>query len=204
MSLIAKALLDENAVFLRPEDPFTWTSGIKSPIYCDNRLLISVPQVRELIVKSFLSLIKDKELDPEVIAGTATAGIPWAAWIAHELKLPLIYIRSQAKGHGRQNMIEGKVMSGSKTLLIEDLISTGKSLIHAADVLNAAKMKVIAVCGIFHYNLPQTLTVFKTKDYPVYALATLDEMLRWATENSRLREHQNEEILLWRKNLTTA
>ena len=127
---VAKILLDEKAVFLRPEDPFTWTSGIKSPVYCDNRLLISTVESRSVIVKAFADAIRP--LNVSCIAGTATAGIPWAAWIAMELKLPLIYVRSSVKDHGRQNVIEGSAAPGSTTVLIEDLISTGKSSIAAA------------------------------------------------------------------------
>lgn len=127
---IANILLKEKAVFLRPEDPFTWTSGIKSPVYCDNRLLISSVPSRETIIEAFVEYVKPLKVD--IIAGTATAGIPWAAWIAHALQLPLVYIRSSSKDHGRQNAIEGSTKAGQKAVLIEDLISTGKSSVAAA------------------------------------------------------------------------
>ena len=115
-SEVAKILLKEKAVFLRPDDPFTWTSGIKSPVYCDNRLLISTVTSREFIIQAFCE--KVRKMNVNLIAGTATAGIPWAAWIAHELKLPLVYIRSSSKDHGRQNAIEGSVTAGQKSVLM--------------------------------------------------------------------------------------
>lgn len=124
---IAGKLLEIDAVALRPDDPFTWTSGIKSPIYCDNRLTLSFPEVRKLVARAFADVIREQYPDAEVIAGTATAGIPHAAWVAEELNLPMIYVRSKPKGHGKGNQIEGLLKDGQKTIVIEDLISTGEA-----------------------------------------------------------------------------
>ena len=146
---VANILLKEKAVFLRPHEPFTWTSGIKSPVYCDNRLLISTVDSRDYIIKAFADAVK--ELNVDVVAGTATAGIPWAAWIAQELKLPLIYVRSSSKDHGRQNAIEGSTKPGQKTVLIEDLISTGKSSIAAGEKLREAGLLLSERRGTWVY-----------------------------------------------------
>lgn len=197
--IVAEALLNEKAVFLRPEDPFTWASGIKSPIYCDNRLLISKPHARRMIVQAMKERVKN--LGAEVIAGTATAGIPWAAWLAEAMDLPMVYVRSGAKDHGRKNLIEGQIMPGAKTLLIEDLISTGKSSLAAAEVLEASAMKVLAVVGLFHYNFPQAHTIFEARQIPALALCTLDDMLAWATKSGSLSETQAEDIRSWRQNV---
>jgi orotate phosphoribosyltransferase len=200
MSLIAQSLLDEKAVFLRPEEPFTWTSGIKSPIYCDNRMLISAPQARSLIVDQFVHLIQEQKLDPEIIAGTATAGIPWAAWIADRLRLPMVYVRSSAKDHGRKNLIEGKITPSDRVLLIEDLISTGKSSLAAAQNLEDNQMKVLAVLGLFHYNFPMAHKTFSHKGLPVHALCTLDQLLEFASTTKKISEEQRKDILSWRQN----
>ena len=156
---VANILLSEKAVFLRPEEPFTWTSGIKSPVYCDNRLLISTVNSRKTIIKAFAELASQYQVD--LIAGTATAGIPWAAWIANELNLPMVYVRSSSKEHGRQNAIEGAVKPGQKSVLIEDLISTGKSSIAAAEKLREAGVEVKSIPGIFTYNFLEAQEIFK-------------------------------------------
>ena len=201
MSLIADSLLNEQAVFIRPDEPFTWTSGIKSPIYCDNRMLISSPKARSLIVDQFVSLIQKLNLEVDVIAGTATAGIPWAASIADRLELPMVYVRSSAKDHGRKNLIEGKVSPGSRTLLIEDLISTGKSSLAAAQNLEENDMKVLAVLGLFHYNFPMAHQAFASKNLKVHALCSLDELLEFAASKKQISEAQRKEILSWRQNI---
>ncbi len=201
MSLIAQSLLEEKAVFIRPDDLFTWTSGIKSPIYCDNRMLISAPKARSLIIDNFVSLIKNLNLAPQVIAGTATAGIPWAAWIADRLELPMVYVRSSAKDHGRKNLIEGKVTPSARTLLIEDLISTGKSSLAAAQNLEENQMKVLAVLGLFHYNFPMAHQAFSSVNLPVHALCTLDELLDFTNAQKQISEEQRKDILSWRQNI---
>ncbi|MBY0518694.1 MAG: orotate phosphoribosyltransferase [Bacteriovoracaceae bacterium] len=196
---VAEALLTEKAVFLRPEEPFTWASGIKSPIYCDNRLLISKPKARKMITLAFKELITSRGLKPDVIAGTATAGIPWAAWIAEALDLPMIYVRSGSKDHGRKNLIEGEVTPSANVLLIEDLISTGKSSLAALEVLEASQMKVLAVMSLFHYNFPQAHEIFKKRGVEAISLCFLDDMLNWAKTQNSLSSAQAEEILSWRQ-----
>lgn len=136
---IAAYLLEIEAVALRPKQPFTWTSGIKSPIYCDNRLTMSYPEIREYIAESFAAVIREQYPDTEVIAGTATAGIPHAAWVAQKMNLPMAYIRDKAKGHGKENQIEGSIKPGQKVIVIEDLISTGGSSIKAFQAVKEAE-----------------------------------------------------------------
>lgn len=197
--LIASALLEKEAVFLRPHEPFTWTSGIKSPIYCDNRLLISQVETRRFITEAFAELIKSNNLQPDVIVGTATAGIPWAAWLAEVLNLPMAYVRSSAKSHGRQNLIEGKIPPNATVLVVEDLISTGKSSLQAVDALRQENLKVLAVTSLFHYNFPQAHDIFNRHQVQCLPLCTLDDMLEWATKNGKLQAAQAAEIKEWRQ-----
>lgn len=196
---IAQILLKEKAVFLRPEDPFTWTSGIKSPIYCDNRLLISTVESREKIVKAFADKIRP--LNVKSIAGTATAGIPWAAWIAMELKLPLIYVRGSVKEHGRQNVIEGAALPGSNTVLIEDLISTGKSSIAAAKRLQEAGLIVESVMSIFTYDFAQAGEIFEAAKLPYESLSTFEVLAQVAYDDKVLDKENLEKVLNWRKSV---
>lgn len=196
---IANLLLKEKAVFLRPDEPFTWTSGIKSPVYCDNRLLISAVESRECITHAFCEMIKDLKVD--CIAGTATAGIPWAAWIAQELKLPLIYVRSSNKDHGRQNAIEGAILHGGATVLIEDLISTGKSSIGAAKKLTEAGLFVKSVMSIFSYDFPQTQILFKEANLALHSLSSFEVLAKVAYDNEMLDIDRLENVLEWRKNV---
>lgn len=194
---IAQILLKEKAVFLRPEEPFTWTSGIKSPVYCDNRLLISTVESRELIIKAFSEAVKALKVD--VIAGTATAGIPWAAWIAQELKLPLVYVRSSSKDHGRQNAIEGAVKTGQKTVLIEDLISTGKSSIAAAKKLQEAGVEVMSIMSIFTYDFAQAREIFTLNNLKFSSLSNFEVLAKVAYDNKMLNEAALNQVLDWRK-----
>lgn len=194
---VAKILLDEKAVFLRPQEPFTWTSGIKSPVYCDNRLLISSVKAREFIIKAFVEEAKKQNVN--LIAGTATAGIPWAAWIAHEMKLPLVYVRSGSKDHGRQNAIEGATSKGQKAVLIEDLISTGKSSVAAAQKLIDAGVQVTSVMSIFTYHFPQAQEVFKSHELPVTSLSNFEILARVAYDNQMLNLEALNQVLDWRK-----
>lgn len=142
---VAHSLLEIKAVALRPNEPFTWASGLKSPIYCDNRLTISYPQVRQLICKGLVEVIKTNYPDAEVIAGTAMAGIPHAAWVAEALNLPLIYVRSKPKDHGQGKQIEGVLKAGQKVVVIDDLISTGKSVLGAVQAVQKDNAKVVLV-----------------------------------------------------------
>lgn len=196
---VASLLLKEKAVFLRPNDPFTWTSGIKSPVYCDNRLLISTVESRDFIIKAFAEAVR--HLNVDVIAGTATAGIPWAAWIAQELKLPLVYVRSSSKDHGRQNAIEGKVEQGQKTVLIEDLISTGKSSIAAAQKLLEAGVEVKTVMSIFTYDFPQAQEVFQQANLKFQSLSSFEVLAKVAYDNRMLDQEALTNVLEWRKSV---
>lgn len=196
---VAGILLKEKAVFLRPEEPFTWTSGIKSPVYCDNRLLISTVESREIIIKAFAEKVRSMNVD--VIAGTATAGIPWASWIAYELKLPLVYVRSSSKDHGRQNAIEGAVSKGQKSVLIEDLISTGKSSIAAANKLIEAGVSVKSVMSIFTYDFPQAKEVFQKENLEVESLTTFEILAKVAYDQKMLNEQALNQVLEWRKSV---
>lgn len=194
---VASILLKEKAVFLRPEEPFTWTSGIKSPVYCDNRLLISTVESRDFIIKTFAQAVKEMKVD--VVAGTATAGIPWAAWIAQELKLPLIYVRSSSKDHGRQNAIEGRADAGQKTVLIEDLISTGKSSIAAAKKLEEAGLTVKSIMSIFTYDFPQAQEVFKNANLNYHSLSSFEVLAKVAYDNKMLDQSALNNVLEWRR-----
>lgn len=196
---VSEILLKEKAVFLRPEEPFTWASGIQSPIYCDNRLLLSSVISREFIVTSFVDLIKPLNVD--VIAGTATAGIPWASWIAYELKLPLLYVRSTSKGHGRQNAVEGKVLPGQKSVLIEDLISTGMSSINAAKKLEEEGVKVLNILSIFNYDFPQTKEIFRQQGLETASLSTFEILANVAYNQRMLNNETLTKVLEWRKSV---
>lgn len=196
---VASLLLKEKAVFLRPHEPFTWTSGIKSPVYCDNRLLISAVETREKIIHAFCELIS-KNL-PDMIAGTATAGIPWAAWIAAELRLPLIYVRSSSKEHGRKNAIEGKAPPNASCILIEDLISTGKSSIEAAHKLQEAQIRVEKIMSIFSYNFNQANALFAKEKLINQSLSTFDVLAQVAFDDNMLDEKSLNDVLEWRKSV---
>ena len=195
---VANILLDIEAVHLNPDNFFTWTSGLKCPIYCDNRQIISYPEQRQYITKSFATLIKKKYPNTQVIAGTATAGIPWAAWIADELALPMIYIRSNAKGHGLKNAIEGKAIEDQKAIVIEDLISTGKSSITAAKEITAAKMSLLGVVSIFNYGFDFAHEAFESAKIPYDSLCNLPTMLEYAKEEDLLTESQIAIIEQWK------
>lgn len=196
---IAQVLLKEKAVFLRPDEPFTWTSGIKSPVYCDNRLLISTVESRDIIVKAFVQAIVP--LDVDLIAGTATAGIPWAAWIAMALKKPLVYVRSSNKEHGRQNAIEGQAPANSRCVLIEDLISTGKSSIAAAHKLQEAQVTVEKVLSIFSYDFSAAKDIFEKEQLSVESLTTFEVLAKVAYDNKTLDEKSLNQVLKWRESV---
>lgn len=196
---IAKVLLQEKAVFLRPEEPFTWTSGIKSPVYCDNRLMISTVEPRDFIVNAFCEVIRPLKVD--TISGTATAGIPWAAFVAQKLSLPMVYVRSSSKDHGRQNAIEGAIKSGARTVLLEDLISTGKSSIAAAEKLREAGVKVESVLSIFSYDFHEAHKVFGAAQLPFKALCTFDVLAKVAYDLKMLKPETLTQVLEWRKDV---
>ncbi|CEH32067.1 orotate phosphoribosyltransferase [Aneurinibacillus migulanus] len=197
---IAENLLDIDAVALRPDEPFTWTSGIKSPIYCDNRMTMSYPEVRQLIYRSFAAQIREKYGEAQVIAGTATAGIPHAAWVAEEMGLPMAYVRSKPKGHGKGNQIEGRLAAGAKVIVIEDLISTGGSSIEAARAVQEAGGEVLAVLAIFSYQFPTAEQAFAEAGFTFETLSNYTTLLDVAKEKGTIRPEQIETLKAWREN----
>lgn len=196
---IAKELLGIKAVALQPDQPFTWTSGIISPIYCDNRLTMSYPAIRSLIADGFVQLIRKYYPDAEIIAGTATAGIPHAAWVAERMNLPMIYIRDKAKGHGKKNQIEGALPAGAKTVVIEDLISTGGSSLKAALAVNEAGGTALGVAAIFSYQLDQAEATFSEADMPLHTLSNYTALIEAALEAGTIRQSDVELLQSWRK-----
>lgn len=200
MKEISKILLKIGAVSLSPQKPFTWASGIKSPIYCDNRLILSYPEEREVVESELVNLIKENYKDAEYIMGTATAGIPHAALIADKLKLPMGFVRSSNKDHGKQNKIEGKLIEGAKVVLIEDLISTGGSSIEAAKALEEAGFEVIAIVAIFTYQLESANKNFKDMPFELKTLTNFEELAEVAVEEKIIEEDDINKILKWRKN----
>ena len=197
---IAAALLAIEAVVLSPDKPFTWTSGIKSPIYCDNRMTISYPEVRDLIAEGFVELIKARFPEAEVVAGAATGGIPHAAWVAQKLNLPMIYVRDKAKGHGKQNKIEGLLKPGQKAVVIEDLISTGGSSIKVAEAVNEEGGIALGVAAIFTYQLDKATRGFADAGVPLYTLSNYETLLNVAVQTGKLREEQLQLLRSWREN----
>lgn len=197
---VAASLLDIEAVALRPQQPFTWTSGLKSPIYCDNRLTMSHPAIREVIADGFVSLIQEKFPDTEVVAGTATAGIPHAAWVAQKLGLPMIYIRDKAKGHGKENLIEGSVKPGQKVIVIEDLISTGGSSLKAAIAVKEAGAVPLGVLAIFSYQLDKATDAFQAAEMPLDTLSNYSTLLEVALEKGAIKAEDMALLRSWREN----
>ncbi len=196
-SAIARILLDAKAVTLNVDHPYTYSSGIRSPIYCDNRLLISNVQTRNKIVQAFCNQIQ--KIHPKQIAGVATAGISWGAWIAQALELPYIYVRSKPKGHGKEKQIEGDFIV-EKTLLIEDLISTGKSSLEALHGLQKENVPAAGLIAIFTYGLSSAVQAFQKENLPIHTLTNLDVLLDEAVEGGFLRSDQKSEVLRWREN----
>lgn len=200
---IAKDLLTIEAVFLRPNEPFTWASGIKSPIYCDNRMTMSYPAVRKAIASGLAAQIKEHFPDVEVIAGTATAGIPHAAWVADILDLPMVYIRSKAKDHGKGNQIEGRITEGQKMVVIEDLISTGGSVLEACEAAAREEANVLGVAAIFTYELPQGLTNFEKAQLPLVTLTNYSTMIDTALEMDYIGKEDIALLQQWKQSPQT-
>ncbi|QZN89048.1 orotate phosphoribosyltransferase [Vagococcus lutrae] len=197
---IAKHLLDIKAVSLSPTAPFTWASGLKSPIYCDNRVTMSYPVVRRQIAQGLAQLIQDTYGEIDVVAGTATAGIPHAAWVADILDLPMIYIRSSAKKHGKGNQIEGVLHEGQRVVVIEDLISTGGSVLEATDAVENAGGKVLGVAAIFTYELAQATKQFSAKNMAFTTLTQYSTLIEVARENGVISENELKLLMQWREN----
>jgi orotate phosphoribosyltransferase len=196
---IAEKLLTINAVALKPNEPFTWTSGLRSPIYCDNRLTLSYPEVRKEIAQGLQSIIQEKYSDADVIAGTATAGIPHAAWVSELLNLPMCYVRSKAKGHGKGNQIEGKVEAGQKVVVVEDLISTGGSVITAVQALREAGCEVLGVVSIFTYGLDKGKEAFAQEEIKSESLTDFANLVEVAIEKGYISKDDQESLLSWSK-----
>ncbi|QLL77940.1 orotate phosphoribosyltransferase [Ligilactobacillus saerimneri] len=199
MKEVAKDLLKIQAVKLSPDEPFTWASGIKSPIYCDNRLTISYPQVRTQIAQGIADLIRTNYPKAEVIAGTATAGIPHAAWIAAELNLPLVYVRSKPKDHGRGRQVEGVLPQGAKTVVIDDLFSTGGSILKAVAAARKEGADVIGTCGIFSYQLAALDANFQEAGLTYHTLTNYSELIDVANEENYITTEQKQVLQEWRQ-----
>lgn len=200
---IAKDLLAIEAIFLQPNAPFTWASGIKSPIYCDNRITMSYPQVRRAIAQGLAENIKTTFPDVEVIAGTATAGIPHAAWVAELLDLPMVYIRSQAKAHGKGNQIEGRITPNQKMVVIEDLLSTGGSVLEACSAAKREGADVLGVAAIFTYELPQVAANFAEAGLPFVTLTNYTTLIDVALETGKIQANDVTLLKEWRQSPAT-
>lgn len=197
---IAKDLLSIKAVFLKPNDPFTWASGIKSPIYCDNRLTLSAPEVRKDVEAGLAETVKEKFPDAEILMGTSTAGIAHAAITATILDLPMGYVRSGHKDHGRQNQIEGKLEKGQKVVVIEDLISTGGSVLEVVDVLREAGADVLGVVSIFTYGMEKGIERLKESNVINYSLSNFNELVSVAAEEGYIKDREINKLVAFRNN----
>lgn len=199
MDQIVEALINSKSIFIETDEKkyFTWTSGKKSPIYCDNRQLISYPTYRNLITQKFCKLIREQYPSTELIAGTATAGISWAAWIANELDLPMIYIRSKPKEHGTRSAIEGSFQSCQKTLIIEDLISTGKSSINAYNQAKEEGLNPTAVLSIFSYGLKVANDNFSKANLEYRSLTNFQSLAKELLYEKKITERQLQTLMDW-------
>lgn len=197
---IAKALLSIRAVFFRPEEPFTWASGIKSPVYCDNRLILTAPAVRTEVERAIAETIKREYPEAEILMGTSTAGIAHAAIAAEFLGLPMGYVRSGAKDHGRQNRIEGKLEKGQKTVVVEDLISTGGSVIEVVDALREAGAEVLGIVSIFTYGMKKGLARLEEANVRNVSLTDFDTVAEMAGEEGYIAREDIRRLIAFRNN----
>ena len=197
---IAHDLLSIGAVFLRPDEPFTWASGIKSPIYCDNRLTLTAPEVRTHVEEGLVEVIRAHYPEAEVLMGTSTAGIAHAAIVGHLMGLPMGYVRSGNKDHGRQNRIEGKLLPGQKVVVVEDLISTGGSCIEVVEALREAGADVLGVASIFTYGLKKGIDRMEAANVKNVSLCNLDSLVKVAAESGYIQPGDQERILKFRSN----
>jgi orotate phosphoribosyltransferase len=191
---IAKELLSIGAVFLRPNEPFTWASGIKSPVYCDNRLILTSPEVRNIVEEALAKAIKEQYPDCQVLMGTSTAGIAHAAIVGHILGLPMGYVRAKAKDHGRTNRIEGKLLPGQKVVVVEDLISTGGSSMDTVEALETAGAQVLGILSIFNYGI-------RTLPVRTISLCDLETLAQVAVEEGYIEEKEMKEVLEWKSEI---
>ena len=197
---IAKALLSIQAVMFRPDEPFTWASGIHSPIYCDNRLTLTAPDVRDLVEAGLVQLIKEPYPDVEILMGTSTAGIPHAAIVGHLMHLPMGYVRSGAKDHGRQNQIEGELKPGQKVVVVEDLISTGGSVLEVVEALRNAGADVLGIASIFTYNMKKATDRLAAAEVRNVSLTNFDAMAQAAAEEHYIQESDIQRLIAFRNN----
>ena len=198
--LIAKDLLSIQAVFFRPEEPFTWASGIKSPVYTDNRLTLTAPEVRTHVEEGLAELIRKNYPDVEVLMGTSTAGIAHAAIVGHIMNLPMGYVRSGSKDHGRQNQIEGKLLPGQKVVVVEDLISTGGSCIEVVNVLREAGAQVLGIVSIFTYGMQKGLDRLAAADVKNVSLTNFDVIAQVAADEGYIRPEDVKRLSAFRNN----
>lgn len=198
--LIAKDLLSIKAVFFRPEEPFTWASGIKSPVYCDNRLTLTAPAVRNDVENGLAEAIKKNYPDVEVLMGTSTAGIAHAAITAHLMDLPMGYVRSGAKDHGRQNQIEGKLEPGQKVVVVEDLISTGGSVLEVVDVLREAGAEVLGIVSIFTYGMKKGIERLEAANVKNVSLTNFDVIAEVAAQEGYIKPEDVKKLIAFRNN----
>jgi orotate phosphoribosyltransferase len=196
-SVTAEKLLQADAVRLSPAQPFTWASGWKSPIYCDNRRVLSHPFIRDYIKSELCNVVFERFADAELIAGVATAGIAWGAMIADQLKLPFIYVRPKPKEHGLGNQIEGQFQPGQKTIVVEDLISTGKSSLQVVDVLRNNGVEVQGMVSIFNYGFDAARGAFEQAGVPLFSLTDYPTLLQLALKKGIIRENEQEVLLKW-------
>ena len=197
---VAKALLEIQAVFFRPQQPFTWASGIHSPVYCDNRLILTAPAQRTLVESAIAETVKREYPDCEVLMGTSTAGIAHAAIAAHLLGMPMGYVRSGAKDHGRQNQIEGKLEKGQKVVVVEDLISTGGSVIEVVNVLRQAGARVLGIVSIFTYGMQKGLDRLAEADVKNVSLTNFDCIAKVAAQQGYIRNEDIDRLIHFRNN----
>ena len=197
---IAKGLLSIKAVFLRPEEPFTWASGIKSPVYCDNRLTLTAPDVRNDVENGLAQIIKENYPDVEVLMGTSTAGIAHAAITGHIMGLPMGYVRSGAKDHGRQNQIEGRLEKGQKVVVVEDLISTGGSVLEVVEVLREAGAEVLGIASIFTYGMKKGLERLAAANVKNVNLTDFDHIAEVAADEGYISKEDIKRLIAFRNN----
>ncbi len=195
---VAEKLLQVNAVKLNPENPFTWASGWKSPIYCDNRRILSFPFIRDFIKSELCNVVFEKFPDAELLAGVATAGIAWGAMVADQLKLPYVYVRPKPKEHGLGNQVEGYYEPGQRVVIIEDLVSTGKSSLQVVDVLKQAGLEIAGMVSIFTYGFPVAEKLFRQAGVNYFPLTDFTTLIALASEKGQVSDEQMEILLKWR------
>ena len=197
---IAEKLLQINAIKLNSKNPFVWASGWKSPIYCDNRKVLSFPYIRDFIKSEMCNVIFEKFPDGALLAGVATAGIAWGAMAADQLKMPYIYVRPKPKEHGLGNQIEGYYEEGQPVIVIEDLVSTGKSSLQVVEVLRAAGLNVVGMVAIFNYSFQEAINNFEKAGVPLYSLTNYPTLIELAIEKNKLQPEEESLLLSWREN----